>query len=68
MKLTIEIPEQYAIAVRAELRRRGYNDSEAQVRRTLRYVIRETMERRWWRTIGVRFSWGPAGTAEEGRR
>ena len=67
MRLTVEIPEQYAVAVRAELRRRGYNDSDAQVRRTLRYVIGETMERRWWRTVGVRFYWG-SGTrsAEEG--
>jgi hypothetical protein len=58
MKVTIDVPRKYAIAIRRGLRQRGYRHDDAQVRRVLRYVIRETMRRHWWQKVGARLGWG----------
>jgi len=54
VRLVIEIPDEYAEAVRAALDRAGYNDAPDQVRRVLRYSIRDFLtawhgERHTWR-------------------
>lgn len=64
MRLVIDVPAQYATAVRAELRRRGNCHNHAEVRRVLRYVISETMDRHWWRPYGVRMYWQPETPTE----
>lgn len=47
MHLTIEVPDEYAEAVRARLDALGYNDSPRQVRRVLRYTIAHLLVL-WW--------------------
>jgi hypothetical protein len=58
MKLVIEIPAQYAVATRRELKRRGYRHDPAEVRRVLRRALEQTADRHWWPKVGVAFYWG----------
>jgi hypothetical protein len=52
VKVTIEVPECYAEAVRWELHRRGKAADRGQVARVLRYCVTHAADYDWWRTIG----------------
>lgn len=65
MRLIIDLPPQYATAVRAELRRRGYHHDRAEVRRVLAYVAGAVMDRHWWNTTGVALYWQRETQEEE---
>ena len=65
MRLIIDLPAQYATAVRAELRRRGYNHDRDEVRRVLAHITSEMVRRHWWQTTGAAFYWQRQTTPEK---